>query len=175
MRFWYNALMTVKAVAFVSKSGTGKTTLLEKVISRLKDRGYRVGAIKHDAHRFDIDRPGKDSYRLTAAGADTMVISSPEKLALVKRHAASPPVEDLLAAFFTDVDIVLTEGFKSSALPKIEVHRRERSADLLCRGKGHDPMLLAVASDEPLDLDVPLLDIDDPDGVADFIEGNFLP
>ncbi|HSE14799.1 MAG TPA: molybdopterin-guanine dinucleotide biosynthesis protein B [Candidatus Deferrimicrobium sp.] len=167
--------MTVKAVAFVSKSGTGKTTLLEKVISRLKDRGYRVGAIKHDAHRFDIDRPGKDSYRLTAAGADTMVISSPEKLALVKRHAASPPVEDLLAAFFTDVDIVLTEGFKSSSLPKIEVHRRERSADLLCRGKGHDPMLLAVASDEPLDLDVPLLDIDDPDGVADFIEGNFLP
>ena len=175
MRFWYNALMTVKAVAFVSKSGTGKTTLLEKVISRLKDRGYRVGAIKHDAHRFDIDRPGKDSYRLTAAGADTMVISSPEKLALVKRHAASPPVEDLLAAFFTDVDIVLIEGFRSSSLPKIEVHRRERSADLLCRGKEHDPMLLAVASDEPLDLDVPLLDINDPDGVADFIEGKFLP
>ena len=57
--------MTVKAVAFVSKSGTGKTTLLERVISRLKDRGYRVGVIKHDAHRFDIDRPGKDSYRLT--------------------------------------------------------------------------------------------------------------
>jgi molybdopterin-guanine dinucleotide biosynthesis protein MobB len=167
--------MTVKAVAFVSKSGTGKTTLLEKVISRLKDRGYRVGAIKHDAHRFDIDRPGKDSYRLTAAGADTMVISSPDKLALVKRHAASPPVEDLLAAFFTDVDIVLTEGFKSSSLPKIEVHRRERSADLLCRGKEHDPRLLAVASDEPLDLDVPLLDIDDSDGVADFIEGKFLP
>jgi len=75
--------MTVKALAFVAKSGSGKTTLLEKVISRLKDRGYRVGAIKHDAHRFDIDRPGKDSYRLTAAGADTMVISSPEKLALV--------------------------------------------------------------------------------------------
>jgi GTPase SAR1 family protein len=68
--------MTVKAVAFVAKSGSGKTTLLEKVIARLKDRGYRVGAIKHDAHRFDIDRPGKDSYRLTAAGADTMVISS---------------------------------------------------------------------------------------------------
>ena len=167
--------MTVKAVAFVSKSGTGKTTLLEKVIPRLKDRGYRVGVIKHDAHRFDIDRPGKDSYRLTAAGADTMVISSPEKLALVKMHAESPPVEDLIAVFFEDVDIVLVEGFKSSSLPKIEVHRRERSPDLLCRGKEHDPMLLAVASDEPLDLDVPRLDIDDPDGVTDFIERNFLP
>lgn len=166
--------MTVKAVAFVAKSGSGKTTLLEKVISRLKDRGYKVGAIKHDAHRFDIDRPGKDSYRLTAAGADTMVISSPEKLALVKRHAASPPVEDLLAAYFTDEDIVLAEGFKSSALPKIEVHRRERSANLLCRGEERDPMLLAVASDEPLDLDVPLLDINDADAVADFIEREFL-
>jgi molybdopterin-guanine dinucleotide biosynthesis protein MobB len=166
--------MTVKAVAFVAKSGTGKTTLLEKVIARLKDRGYRVGVIKHDAHRFDIDRPGKDSYRLTAAGADTMLISSPERLALVKKHAASPPVDDLLSLFFTDVDIVLTEGFKSSALPKIEVHRRERSATLLCRGEEHDPMLLAVASDEPLELDVPRLDIDDPDRVADFIERKFL-
>ncbi|MGE5283575.1 MAG: molybdopterin-guanine dinucleotide biosynthesis protein B [Actinomycetota bacterium] len=167
--------MTVKAVAFVAKSGSGKTTLLEKVISRLKDRGYRVGVIKHDAHRFEIDRPGKDSYRLTAAGADTMVISSPEKLALVKKHAASPPVEDLLAGFFTDVDIVLAEGFKSSSLPKIEVHRRDRSADLLCRGKEYDPMLLAVASDEPLDLDVPRLDLNDSDGITDFIERRFLP
>jgi len=166
--------MTVKAVAFVAKSGSGKTTLLEKVISRLKDRGYRVGVIKHDAHRFDIDRPGKDSYRLTAAGADTMVISSPEKMALVKKHAVSPPVEDLLTEFFTDVDIVLTEGFKSSSLPKIEVHRRERSTELLCRGKEHDPMLLAVASDEPLDLDVPQLDINDPDGISDFIVRKFL-
>lgn len=166
--------MTVKAVAFVAKSGTGKTTLLEKVIARLKDRGYRVGVIKHDAHRFDIDLPGKDSYRLTAAGADTMLISSPERLALVKKHAESPPVGDLLSLFFNDVDIVLTEGFKSSALPKIEVHRRERSATLLCRGKEHDPMLLAVASDESLELDVPRLDINDADMVADFIERKFL-
>ena len=166
--------MTVKALAFVAKSGTGKTTLLEKVITRLKDRGYRVGIIKHDAHRFDIDRPGKDSYRLTAAGADTMMISSPGKLALVKKHATSPPVEDLLSTYFTDVDIVLTEGFRSSALPKIEVHRKERSASLLCRGKEHDPMLLAVASDEPLELDVPRLDINDADTVTDFIERKFL-
>jgi molybdopterin-guanine dinucleotide biosynthesis protein MobB len=166
--------MTVKAVAFVAKSGTGKTTLLEKVIRLLKDRGYKVGAIKHDAHRFDIDHPGKDSHRLTAAGADTMVISSSDQLALVKKHPAPPPVEELLEAFFTDVDIVLTEGFKSSALPKIEVHRRTRSAALLCRGEERDPMLLAVASDEPLELDVPLLDIDDPGRVADFIEERFL-
>lgn len=166
--------MTVKAVSFVSKSGTGKTTLLEKVIARLKERGYRVGAIKHDAHRFDIDHPGKDSHRLAAAGADTMLIASPEKLALVKKHVASPPIEELLATYFTDVDVVLTEGFKQSALPKLELHRRERSTTLICRGEEHDPTLLAVASDEPLELDVPVLDLNDAEAVADFVEEKFL-
>lgn len=162
--------MIARAVSFVAKSGTGKTTLLEKVITELKGRGYRVGVIKHDAHRFDIDHPGKDSHRLTAAGADTMLISSPEKLAVVKQHAESPPIEELIAAYFGDVDLILTEGFKNSRLPKIEVHRRERSAALLCRGEQHDSTLLAVASDEPLDLDVPVLDLNNPVQVADFVE-----
>ncbi|MCM2356729.1 MAG: molybdopterin-guanine dinucleotide biosynthesis protein B [Geobacteraceae bacterium] len=166
--------MAVKVISFVAKSGTGKTTLLEKVIARLKERGYRVGVVKHDAHRFDIDHPGKDSHRLTAAGADTMLISSPEKLAMVKQHASPPPVEELLATYFADVDIVLTEGFKKSAMPKLELHRRERSATLLCRGEAHDPTLVAVASDEPLELDVPVLDLNDAGEVADFIEARFL-
>ncbi|MCM0080313.1 molybdopterin-guanine dinucleotide biosynthesis protein B [Geomonas sp. Red32] len=163
-----------KAVSFVAKSGTGKTTLLEKVIGEIKGRGYRVGVIKHDAHRFDIDHPGKDSYRLTAAGADTMLISSPEKLAVVKKHRESPPIEELVAAYFGDVDIVLTEGFKKSGMPKIEVHRKERSATLLCRGEQHDDTLIAVASDEALDLDVPVLDLNDPAQVADFVVKTFL-
>jgi molybdopterin-guanine dinucleotide biosynthesis protein MobB len=166
--------MTVKVVAFVAKSNTGKTTLLEQVIRELKERGYKVGAIKHDAHKFDIDHPGKDSHRLTEAGADTMLITSQEKLALIKRHGASPPLEDLIATYFTDVDIVLTEGFKMSSLPKIEVHRKERSPTLLCRGEHHDPMLVAVASDEALNLDVPVLDLNDIKGVTDFIERTFL-
>jgi molybdopterin-guanine dinucleotide biosynthesis protein B/molybdopterin-guanine dinucleotide biosynthesis protein len=160
----------LKALSFVAKSGTGKTTLLEKVVAELKQRGYRIGVIKHDAHRFDIDHPGKDSYRLTAAGADTMLISSPEKLALVKKHAVSPPVEELLSTYFYDVDLVLTEGFKMSALPKIEVHRKERSATLLCRGEQHDSTLIAVASDEALELDVPVLDLNNPAQVAEFVE-----
>lgn len=166
--------MPVNVVSFVAKSGTGKTTLLEKVISELKQRGYRVGAIKHDAHQFDIDHPGKDSHRLTAAGADTMLISSPEKLALIKKHAASPPIEELLATYFTDVDIVVTEGFKKSAMPKIEIHRQERSLTLLCRGEEHDPTLVAVASDEPLELDVPVLDLNNASQVADFVVERFL-
>ncbi|MBI1920631.1 MAG: bifunctional molybdenum cofactor guanylyltransferase MobA/molybdopterin-guanine dinucleotide biosynthesis adaptor protein MobB [Geobacter sp.] len=174
LRMEQGETMTVKALSFVAKSGTGKTTLLEKVISELKGRGYRIGAIKHDAHRFDIDHPGKDSHRLAAAGADTMLISSPEKLALVKKHAEAPPIEELLATYFGDVDIVLTEGFKKSGLPKIELHRKERSPTLICRGEEHDPSLIAVASDEPLELDVPVLDLNDPSAVADFVEKRFL-
>lgn len=164
----------MKALSFVAKSGTGKTTLLEKVIAELKQRGYRIGVIKHDAHQFNIDHPGKDSYRLTAAGADTMLISSPEKLAVVKKHTASPPVEELLSTYFQDVDFVLTEGFKLSSLPKIEVHRKERSATLLCRGEQHDPTLIAVASDEELDVDVPVLDLNNPAEVAEFVEKRIL-
>lgn len=166
--------MTVKVVAFVAKSNTGKTTLLEQVIRELKNRGYRVGAIKHDAHSFDIDNPGKDSHRLTAAGADTVLITSAEKHALIKKPEVAPPLEELLATYFSDVDIVLTEGFKKSSLPKIEVHRQERSSTLLCRGEHHDPMLVAVASDEALNLDVPVLDLNDIKGVTDFVERIFL-
>jgi molybdopterin-guanine dinucleotide biosynthesis protein MobB len=165
---------TTPAVSFVAKSGTGKTTLLEKVIADLKERGWRIGVIKHDAHRFDIDHPGKDSHRLTAAGADTMLISSPEKLALIRKHAAPPPIDELIATYFNDVDIVLTEGFKQSGLPKIEVHRKERSNSLLCRGEAHDPTLIAVASDEALELDVPVFGLNNVKDVADFIEKSFL-
>jgi molybdopterin-guanine dinucleotide biosynthesis protein MobB len=166
--------MKIKALSFVAKSGTGKTTLLEKVIRELKDRDYRVGVIKHDAHRFNIDHPGKDSFRLTAAGADTMLIASPEKLALIKQHAVSPSLDELLATYFSDVDIVLTEGFKKSGLPKIEINRRERSATLICRGEEHDPTLIAVASDQSLEVDVPLLDLNDTSAIADFVEEKFL-
>ena len=166
--------MTVPIVSFVAKSGTGKTTLLEKVISELKRRCYRVGVVKHDAHNFDIDHPGKDSYRLTMAGADTILISSPAKLAVIKKHAEPPSIEEIIETYFTDVDIVLTEGFKKSAFPKIEIHRRERSISLLCRGEENDPSLIAVASDISLDLDVPVFDIDSAADIASFLEENFL-
>jgi molybdopterin-guanine dinucleotide biosynthesis protein MobB len=157
------------AIAIVGNSGAGKTTLLERLIPALKRKEMRVGVVKHDAHRFDIDHPGKDSHRLTAAGADTMMITSAEKMAMVKRHAASPPIEELLARYFTDMDLVLVEGFRGSSLPKIEVHRKEFRRALLCRGERNDPNLSAVASDEPLALDVPVLDLNDPEPIAEFI------
>jgi molybdopterin-guanine dinucleotide biosynthesis protein B/molybdopterin-guanine dinucleotide biosynthesis protein len=168
--------MTPPAVSIVAKSGTGKTTLLEKLIAELKTRGYRVGTVKHDAHSFSIDHEGKDSWRLTRAGADTMVITSPDKIAMVKQH--SPEREPLLAEtidrYCSDLDLVLTEGFKHGSLPKIEVHRQARSAQLLCRGENHDPHLIAVASDQPLDLDVPVFDINDSKGLVELIVSRFL-
>ena len=168
--------MTPPVVSIVAKSGTGKTTLLEKLIGELKCRGYRVGAVKHDAHKFDIDREGKDSWRLTEAGADTMIITSPAKVALVKqnRDGLEPPLAEAIAAYCGDLDIVLTEGFKKSSMPKIEVHRRERSERLLCRDEEHDSQLIAVASDTDLQLDVPVYDINDTVGLCDFIEQRFL-
>jgi molybdopterin-guanine dinucleotide biosynthesis protein B/molybdopterin-guanine dinucleotide biosynthesis protein len=165
----------MKVFGLAGWSGSGKTTLLEELIPRLTGAGLRVSLIKHAHHRFDIDHPGKDSHRLTAAGADTMLISSPEKLAVVKQHAESPPIEELIATYFGDVDLILTEGFKKSGLPKIEVHRAERSPTLLCRGEQNDPSLLAVASDEPLELDVPVLDLNNPTQIADFVEKHIIP
>lgn len=166
--------MTVKAIAFIARSGTGKTTLLERILPELLRRGLRVGALKHDAHRFDIDHPGKDSHRLTAAGAATMMIVSAEKMALVKNHSEAPSVEDLILNYFSDMDIVLVEGFSRSSLPKIELHRKDKGDPLICRGENHDTGLVAVASDEPLELDVPVLNLNDPRSIADFIEGHLL-
>jgi molybdopterin-guanine dinucleotide biosynthesis protein MobB len=168
--------MSPPVVSIVAKSGTGKTTLLEKLITEMKQRGYRVGVIKHDAHSFDIDHEGKDSWRLTHAGADTTLITSPEKLCMVKQYQKEqePTLTETVARYCSDVDIVLTEGFKKSSMPKIEVHRRERSDKLLCHADEHDPMLIAVASDSPLELDVPVYDINDAQGLCDLIVERYL-
>ena len=168
--------MSPPVVSIVAKSGTGKTTLLEKLIAEMKQRGFFVGVIKHDTHRFNIDHEGKDSWRLTQAGADTMLVTSPEKLAMVKQYKKDqePTLSETVATYCGDVDIVLTEGFKKSTMPKIEVHRHERSEKLLCRGEEQDPTLIAVASDSPLVVDVPLYDINDAKGLCDLIVERFL-
>ena len=157
------------AISFIARSGTGKTTLLTAVIADLKGRGYKVGVIKHDAHRFEIDHPGKDSYRFTAAGADSMLISSASKLALVKQHSQSPPVEELIEGYFPDVDLVLVEGFKQSGLPKIELFRSGHSTELLAREIMHNEQPVAIATDTALDSAIPLLDLNKPAEVTDFI------
>ena len=168
--------MIPPVVSIVAKSGTGKTTLLEKLIAELKLRGYRVGVVKHNAHKFNIDHEGKDSWRLTQAGADTMLITSSERIAMVKQLPAGdePSLSEIVAAYCGDVDILLTEGFKRSSMPKIEVHRSECSDALFCRGENYDPTLIAVASDSSLKLDVPVYNINDAVGLCDLISRKFL-
>jgi len=161
-------------VTLVARSGTGKTTLLVKLIAELSSRGWTVGALKHDAHRFEIDHEGKDTWKMAAAGAALTAISSPGKTALIERHEMEPELGQLLAPFAGKVDILLTEGFKRSSLPKIEAQRHELNQPLLCRGEHHDPSLIAVASDVALRLDVPCFDLNDAVSLADFIEERFL-
>ena len=157
----------VPIVSIVGKSGSGKTTLLEKVITELTRRGYTVGVIKHDAHGFEIDHEGKDSWRHKKAGASTVALSSPEKFAVIKDVSIEWTPERIIDAYLNDADIVITEGFKKSAFPKIEVVRKANSTQPVC---GNDRKLLAYASDFKVSVKLPVFKLDDYKGVALFIE-----
>jgi molybdopterin-guanine dinucleotide biosynthesis protein B len=163
------ALLMIPIISVVGKSGVGKTTLLEKLIAELKRRGYRVATVKHDVHGFEIDQPGKDSWRLAQAGSDSVVIASPKKLALIKRLDREMTLSEV-AAFLTDIDIILTEGYKRGDAPKIEVSRREKGRELVCT----PDELVAIVSDQPFDLDVPQFDLNDMTGIVDWLEGRCL-
>jgi len=162
----------IPILSIVGKSDSGKTTLLEKIVRELKSRGYRVATIKHDAHSFEIDHPGKDSWRHKQAGADMTLISSPAKIAMVMDTDRDHDLAELREKFIRNVDIIITEGYKRETHPKIEVFRSEMRRDLLCDG---DDNLVAVAGDPPRVPDgVPLFNLNDPSGLCDFIEARFL-
>jgi len=161
----------VPVVSIVGASGSGKTTLLEKVITRLKRRGWRVAILKHDAHGFEIDREGKDSWRHKKAGAATVALSSPDKFAVIKDTAVEWPPERIIASYLADADIIITEGYKKGPFPKIEVVRAAHSRKPVC---GKDPLLLAYVTDVALKASVPIIGLDDYNGVARFIEKEVL-
>lgn len=160
----------IPIVSIVGKSDAGKTTFLEKLVGQLKDRGYRVAVIKHDSHGFDIDHPGKDTWRLARAGSDVVVISSPRKMAMIKVIDQELSLDQLREQIMGGVDIILTEGYKSADKPKIEISRAEVSSELLCSKEE----LLAVVTDNHFDLDVPQFGLEDARGVADFLVENVL-
>ncbi len=155
----------IPIVSFVGKSNVGKTTFLEKVVAELKRRGYRVATIKHDTHGFELDQPGKDTWRLAQAGSDAVVISSPAKVALIATadHDLSP--DEIEANLIREVDIILTEGYKRGDKPKIEVSRRAKGSELLCS----EAELLAIAGDQRFPYNVPQFDLDDAAGVVDLL------
>jgi molybdopterin-guanine dinucleotide biosynthesis protein B len=157
-------------VSIVGKSGSGKTVFLEKLIAVLKGRRLRIGIIKHDPHGFDIDRPGKDSWRHAQAGSDAVILSSPTRLALIKRLDEEMALDDIVGAYLTDLDLVITEGYKTGPKKKIEVSRQERSRELV------SPLedLIAIVSDQAFDLPVPQFGLDQAEEIADFIMQRFL-
>jgi molybdopterin-guanine dinucleotide biosynthesis protein B len=153
-------------ISIVGKSSAGKTTLLEKLIAELKRRGYKVAIVKHSHHKDDLDTAAKDTWRFTQAGSELSAINSLDHLAIYRRMDNYFDPQDLANAVLWDFDILLTEGFKGSPYPKIEVHRHEQGKELLTDPK----LLLAVVTDEPLDIAVPQLAHDDVHGIADVIE-----
>jgi molybdopterin-guanine dinucleotide biosynthesis protein B len=148
-------------------SGSGKTTLLATLIPEFVARGLTVSSIKHAHHEFDIDRPGKDSWRHRQAGAHEVMVASSRRWALMHelRDAAEPPFEELVAKM-SPVDLLLVEGWKRHAHPKLEVHRPSLGKALLYP---EDPDIVAIASDEPIAAPIPLLPVADAAAVADFI------
>lgn len=158
----------VPVVSFVGRSGSGKTTLIEKVVGELTARGVRVGTVKHDAHGFEIDHEGKDSWRHKRAGAVAVVLASREKFAVIRDTGSEWTPLRLVETFLGHVDVVVAEGFKESGFPKIEVIRKAHSTERVREG---DELVMALATDvEGLEPGVPVLDIDDFRGVADLIE-----
>lgn len=159
----------IPVVSFVGKSGVGKTTVLERVIREIKRRGYRVGTVKHDTHGFEMDKPGKDSWRHAQAGSDAVVVSGPHKMALIRTVAEEMPLDELVPLMGA-VDLVITEGYKRGNKPKIEISRLERGAGLLCEPEE----LVGVMADYPLDVPVPSFDLDDVTGIVDLLERLYL-
>jgi molybdopterin-guanine dinucleotide biosynthesis protein B len=156
-------------VSIVGKSESGKTTLLEKLIKELKSRGYKVATVKHAPNESSFDEPGKDSWRHVQAGSEAAVISSSDKLVLIKPLGAEAGFEQLAHLLGEDYDIILAEGFKASDAPKIEVHRKQ-AGPLLPKAR----KLIAIATDEPLDTKTRQFSLDDAKGIADLLEKGFL-
>ena len=158
-------------LGFAAYSGTGKTTLLVKLLPLLKEKGLRVAMIKHAHHDFDIDEPGKDSYELRKAGAEQILIASDYRRAFIKEMpgADEPQLKDLINSLDLDeIDLVLVEGFRHLPFPKIELHRISMGNDLLFH---EDKNIIALASDEHIkNDDIPQLDINNAMGVADFVQ-----
>jgi molybdopterin-guanine dinucleotide biosynthesis protein B len=157
----------MKVFGFAGWSGSGKTTLIEQLIPRFVKRGLSVSLIKHAHHTFDVDQPGKDSYRHRHAGASEILVTSSRRWVLMHelRGAHEPPFEEQLKRM-SPCDLLLVEGFKFAPIPKLEVWRAETGEPLL---HPNDPHIVAVACDAKVETKLPLLDLNDVDGIASFI------
>ncbi|MCC7059033.1 MAG: molybdopterin-guanine dinucleotide biosynthesis protein B [Burkholderiaceae bacterium] len=157
----------MKVFGFAGYSGSGKTTLIEQLIPRMVMRGLRVSLIKHAHHLFDIDKPGKDSYRHREAGASEVLITSDQRWVLMHelRDEAEPSLHEQLKRF-SPCDLVLVEGYKHAAIAKLEVYRPSLGKPPL---HPDDANIVAIATDAPIDTQLPLLDLNRPDDIVEFV------
>ena len=157
----------MKIFGFAGYSGSGKTTLIEKLIPLFTARGLKVSLIKHAHHTFDVDTPGKDSYRHRHAGCTQVLVTSSRRWVLMHelRGASEPDLNEQLT-HLSPCDLVLVEGFKHDPIPKIEVYRAVVGESLL---HPHDTNIVAIASDTPLDTHLPQLDLNQPPQIAAFM------
>lgn len=157
----------IPIVCFVGPSGVGKTTLLEQIVMKLKSRGFRVAVIKHAHHGFEIDQQGKDSWRMTQAGCDLVVVSSHRKMVFIQERRDEASLEEIASLLEGRADIVLAEGYKDSNEAKIEVFRSAVCKDLATKPE----QLLAIVSDQRMPLDIPQFGFAEVDAITDFLVG----
>jgi molybdopterin-guanine dinucleotide biosynthesis protein B len=157
-------------LTIISKSGSGKTTLIEKLIAELKRRSYKLATVKHHSHAgFDIDKPGKDSWRFAQAGSDQVIIAAPDKIAGYRLLERELTLDEILETI-SEVDLILVEGYKRAGKPALEIVRAELGTELI----GDEEQLVAIAGDVLLDVSVPQFEFDDVAGIAAFIEQTFI-
>jgi molybdopterin-guanine dinucleotide biosynthesis adapter protein len=165
----------VPILSIVGYSDAGKTTLIEKLIPVLKGRGYQVGTVKHAAHEPSFDTEGKDSWRHYAAGADAVAVSSDKIIAMIRRkqETSKDAQEELsrMAVYFSDMDLVLAEGYKQAPFPKIEIFRNTEAEAPVC---ALDRQLIALVSDIDMPVPVPRFGLDDIEKLVDFIQEKYL-
>jgi molybdopterin-guanine dinucleotide biosynthesis protein B len=160
----------IPVISFIGRHNCGKTTILEKVIRGLKEKGYKIAVIKHHKGDFEIDIEGKDTWRLGQAGSDVVVISSPEKTAVIRKSQKELTLDQIKEMVSEGMDIVILEGYKFENKPKIEVFRSEVSDKILTDEKD----LVALVTDRQFDIDVPQFSFDDAEGIVEFIIDKYL-
>jgi molybdopterin-guanine dinucleotide biosynthesis protein B len=159
-------------LSFVGRSNTGKTTVIERLIPILCERGLKVAVIKHHPHDFDIDIPGKDTYRYKQAGATMSILASPGKVAVIEDTEKELSLEEVITRYVRDVDLLIIEGFKKAKIPKIEVFQRKEGTDVpVCAG---DINLIAIIADEIVKTSLPIFSRNDVQGIAEFVISRFV-
>lgn len=160
----------IPVLSIIGKSGSGKTTLIEKLIPKLKLYGLKIATIKHHAHTgFEIDQPGKDTWRHARAGSDMVIIAAPDKIALIQKLDQEKSLDEILMDI-KGVDLILTEGYKRAGKPSLEIIRAVNGHQLISSKE----QLIAIASDTKLDLDIPQFGLDDIDEIARWITQSYL-